>query len=471
MLELNRLTTLSGFGGAHHNISYLYRPTQTEQLHQLFETAHQHGLTVGLRGAGRSYGDAALNAGQIVLDLQRMNLILAWDPDKGIIKAQPGVTIQQLWQYTLEDGWWPAVVPGTMAPTLGGCLAMNVHGKNNYQQGTFGEHILEFTALLPTGDEVTCSPSQSSDLFYSIIGGLGVLAVVTSITLQLKRIYSGDLWVEAWTAPTLEGMIDELESRVDSDDYLVGWLDGLARGKGLGRGQMHAANDLAPDEDSNPHSTLRFEHQNLPDTMMGLVPTSILWRLMAPWMNNPGTLAVNAGKYHASRLLGNHKILRQPHAAFHFLLDYIPHWIQSYGSGGLIQYQSFVAADKAAEVFREMLQLTQRRRLPSYLVVLKRHRPDDFLLTHALDGYSLALDFKVTSRNRERLQTLANDLDEIVLNAGGRFYFAKDSTLTPYQTAQFLGADTIERFRALKNRCDPEGLLQTDLYRRLFVDS
>ncbi len=471
MLELNRLKTLSGFGGAHHNISYLYRPTQPEQLHQLFETALQLGISVGLRGSGRSYGDAALNAGQIVLDLQRMNRILAWDPVKGIIKTEPGVTIQRLWQYTLEDGWWPAVVPGTMAPTLGGCLAMNVHGKNNYQQGTFGEHILEFTALLPSRHEVTCSPTKNSELFYSIIGGLGVLAVITSITLQLKRIYSGDLWVEAWTAPTLEGMMEELESRKDSDAYLVGWLDGLARGKALGRGQMHSANDLAQDEDTNHHRTLHFDHQNLPDTMMGLVPTSILWRLMTPWMNNPGTQVVNAAKYYASRFLGNHKIYRQPHAGFHFLLDYIPNWVQSYGKGGLLQYQCFISTDNAADAFREIMQLTHRRRLPSYLVVLKRHRPDKFLLSHALDGYSLALDFKVTAGNRERLQLLADDLNKIVLDAGGRFYFAKDSTLTSYQTSQFLGDTTIEQFRALKDRCDPDGLLQTDLYRRLFPDS
>ncbi|MBE9524722.1 MAG: FAD-binding oxidoreductase [Chloroflexi bacterium] len=188
-------------------------------------------------------------------------------------------------------------------------------------------------------------------------------------------------------------------------------------------------------------------------------------------MNNPGTRLVNTAKYNASRFLGNHKIVRQPHAAFHFLLDYIPHWIQSYGSGGLIQYQSFIATDKAADVFREMLHLTQVRGLPSYLVVLKRHRPDNFLLSHALDGYSLALDFKVTPKNRERLQILANDLNEIVLEAGGRFYFAKDSTLTSYQTSQFLGDTTIKQFRALKDRCDPDGLLQTDLYRRLFSDS
>jgi hypothetical protein len=59
-------------------------------------------------------------------------------------------------------------------------------------------------------------------------------------------------------------------------------------------------------------------------------------------------------------------------------------------------------------------------------------------------------------------------MDEIVLAAGGRFYFAKDSTLRPDVVAGYLGAETIERFMALKARCDPSNILQTNLSRRLF---
>ena len=467
MLELNRLTPLTGFGRAHRAVSYLYRPTHVEQISAVFDLARQHGMSVTLRGAGRSYGDPATNAGQIVLDLQRMNRILAWNPETGVIRVEPGVTIRQLWEYTLEDGWWPAVVPGTMAPTVGGCLAMNVHGKNNYRAGTFGEHVKKFTALLPDGSTVTCSPRRNGELFYSLISGIGVLGVFTSITLQLKRVHSGELQVEAWAPPNLGAMIADMEARKDSDDYIVGWIDGMAGGRQLGRGQIHSANYLPPGEDPAPHRTLRPEHQNLPDTLLGIVPTSILWRLMAPWMNNPGTRLVNWGKYLASRL-GEHKIYRQPHAAFHFLLDYIPNWIRSYGPDGLIQFQSFVPTARAEATFARMLALTQARRLPSYLVVIKRHRPDDFLLSHAVDGYSLAMDFKITRRNRARLQSLCDDLTQMVLDAGGRFYFAKDSTLSPAAARQYLGEETVTRFLELKRRLDPENLLQSDLYRRLF---
>ena len=131
-LPVERLERLWGWGRTSSATSYVYRPSTPEGVLQMFELARAHGVTVGLRGAGQSYGDAALNAGNICLDLSCMKRILAWDPGQGIIQLEPGVTIEQLWQHAIEDGWWPAVVPGTMFATLGGCLGMNVHGKNNW---------------------------------------------------------------------------------------------------------------------------------------------------------------------------------------------------------------------------------------------------------------------------------------------------------------------------------------------------
>jgi FAD/FMN-containing dehydrogenase len=115
-----------------------------------------------------------------------------------------------------------------------------------------------------------------------------------------------------------------------------------------------------------------------------------------------------------------------------------------------------------------MLQLCKRAGLPSYAGVLKRHRPDKFLLSHALDGYSLALDFRVTDGNRQRLMALVAQLDALVLQAGGRFYFAKDATLNAESVRGYLGTETIGKFKKLKNETDPDNILQSDLYRRCF---
>ena len=150
----------------------------------------------------------------------------------------------------------------------------------------------------------------------------------------------------------------------------------------------------------------------------------------------------------------------------------MPSWERAYGGHGLIQYQSFLPLGTAyRDAYNELLRCSLAEGLPSYLAVAKRHRPDNFLLTHAVNGYSLALDFRVTRQNGAQLHALANAMTEIVLQAGGRFYFAKDSTLTADATARYLGADTLRRFRRLKTRCDPEHILQTDLYRRLLSGS
>jgi hypothetical protein len=271
--------------------------------------------------------------------------------------------------------------------------------------------------------------------------------------------------VDAWHVPDLSRQISGLLEHAPDHDYIVGWLDTTATGKGLGRGQMHAARNLKEGEDPNAQENMKLSFQHLPDRIFGVMPKSLLYYCMSPFVNNIGWRMVNTAKYYVS--LRDHTF-RQSHAEYHFLLDYVPDWERAAGAGGLIQYQSFVPKETAEDAWREMLQLSHGNKLPSYLGVTKRHRPDKFLLTHAVDGFSFAMDFKVTDKNRAGLSHQLQEFDRIVLNAGGRFYFAKNSETSAETTRAFLGEETVTRFKKLKKRCDPNGLLESDLYRRIF---
>jgi FAD/FMN-containing dehydrogenase len=467
-LPTDRLEPVEAWGMTARSMSYVYRPSSATGIREAFQAAREHGRTVALRGAGRSYGDASLNAENVVLDLTRMSRILEWDPTTGIISVEPGVTIRQLWQYALEDGWWPPVVPGTMFPTLGGVAAMNVHGKNNYRVGPIGDHILQFELLLTTGELLVCDREQNRDLFFAAIGGFGMLGCFTRLTLQMKRVHSGYLAVEAISTPSLPAMIRVFEERMERDDYLVGWIDALAPGSAAGRGLIHAARHLAPGEDVNPAQSLRVVNQELPEEFFGIFPKSWMWRLMRPFVNNPGIRLINALKYHAGRREAAKGAHRESHAGFSFLLDYVPGWKLAYRPIGLIQYQSFIPAERAAAAMERIMAMSRTAGLPPYLAVFKRHRKDEFLMSYAVDGYSLALDYHVTPANRQRVWHLAHCLDEVVLEAGGRFYFAKDSTLERSSIERFISRERLDTFMALKRRCDPESLLQTELSRRLF---
>jgi decaprenylphospho-beta-D-ribofuranose 2-oxidase len=111
--------------------------------------------------------------------------------------------------------------------------------------------------------------------------------------------------------------------------------------------------------------------------------------------------------------------------------------------------------------------LSQSYGIVPYLGVFKRHRPDDFLLTHAVDGYSFALDYPVDPAKRGALLSLTAEMDRLVVESGGRFYMAKDSTLRRESFRAAMGEDRLAKFASIKAQYDPESLLQTNLYRRL----
>lgn len=457
---------LAGFGRARWSECRLATVNDVEELKQLFARCRAEHRQLVFRGSGRSYGDPALLSGGLVVDLTRLSQVTNWDSTTGIIETGPGLTIEGLWRRTLPDGYWPAVVPGTMRPTLGGCLAMNVHGKNNFRVGTIGEHVLDFDLLTTEGTILRCSRSEHSDVFHAAISGLGLLGAVVRIRLQQKHMESGLLRVRAFSANSLDHMFETFEQRLPTADYLVGWIDCLAGGRALGRGLIHDANYIARGEDPLGADSFKIEHQILPSTIFG-VPKSVLPYLMRPFVNNLGMRLVNAAKYHSSRLSPGAPYF-QSHVGFAFLFDYIPGWERVYGAGGLVQVQVFAPASAAKQVFREVLTRSKAAGLPSYLGVMKRHRPDPFLLTHSLDGFSLALDYRVTASNHARLQALFRTLTDLTLDHGGKFYFAKDSVMSSNDAARAYGSDVLQRFFAIKSRLDPDLILESDLSRRVF---
>lgn len=443
---------------------YLFQPAGLGAIKSVLKLAHCSGRHVAIRGAGRSYGDAPFASESVVLDLTRFDDILSFDAESGIIETRPGATIEDVWRKTLPDGWWLPVVSGTMRTSLGGALAMNIHGKNNFMRGPFGEHVLEIDLMLASGEIQTLTPKD--ELFFAVISGLGLLGPITRIKLQLKQISSGDVRVVAVSCANWEEQFTAFERFEGKAEYVVSWIDCFGRGAGEGRGILHAA---WHDHEPPRASSLQMPHQDLPSHIMGLVPKSSVWRMLKMLNNRPGMRFINGAKYYAGKWREHGKTVHQSLAAFNFLLDYVPGWEKAYLPGGLIQCQYFVPKARAHEIFSALTRIQQEERLESYLGVMKRHRPDKFLLSHAVDGYSLALDFKVTASNRERLWKMAHRMNQAALEAGGRFYFAKDSTLTAEQAQAFLG-EGLAKFKALKKRYDPEGLFTNALAQRLKLD-
>ncbi len=434
MSALPPLERLEGFGLYNVSVSPVFRPGSLDALRESLAACASNGAKPVFRGAGRSYGDAATNPAGPVVEMTGLNAVSGFDETSGIVRAGAGLTLGDLWKWSIPRGYWPPVVTGTMHVTLGGAVAMNVHGKNGWKKGTIGDHV-ESVSILRDGGRVE-EVARGTSAFDDVIGNWRLPDPIVDVSLKLKKVATGYLDVEATVAPSLAATLAGVDGAKDDWEYVVGWMDCWASGKSLGRSVLHVANEHPAKE--GEARGLSVEEQ-VADIHLGLVPAPVLLLGLKLTVAGPQMRFVNLGKY-AAALLGGHARTRQSLVAYSFLLDYLPGWNEAYRPGGFIQYQLFVPRDAAETAFEKALKLQHEMGVVSSLAVVKRHRADRFSHGYALDGFSLALDFPVTRRNASRLIALARAFDALLLACGGRTYKAKDCVGSVERLAAARGA-------------------------------
>jgi len=396
------------------------------------------------RGLGRSYGDAAQNAGGQVLDTTGLDDVLDADLATGVVRVLAGVSIDTLMRRFVPRGWCVPVTPGTRQVTVGGAIAADIHGKNHHCDGTFCRHVLRLELATPTGSvETGPAAGDDPDLFWATAGGMGLTGVVAEATIQLLRIESPLMRVDTERTADLDDVLARMEQGDHRYRYSVAWLDCAARGRQLGRAVLTRGDHA----EAGTGCSLAFE----PSTGLAApawFPSGLINRATARAFNKAWYLRAPA------RREGELQDL----ATFFHPLDGVRDWNRLYGRRGVLQYQ-FVVPFGAESVLRSAIES-----LPSTpLVVLKRFgAADPGPLSFPAPGWTLALDIPAGDA---ALAPALDRLDEEVAAAGGRVYLAKDGRLRPELVAAMY--PRLAGWREVCARVDPDFVLRSDLDRRL----
>ncbi|AJE45935.1 FAD-binding oxidoreductase [Celeribacter indicus] len=424
----------TGWGRALSATGQIARPERQTALARLM--ADTPAPAVGMR---RSYGDAALNHGGRACDMTRLDRILDFDPETGIVEVEAGLPIGDLCRAFAGRGWIPPVMPGTGFATVGGCIANDVHGKNHHVMGSFGQHVTEIVLLQgPRRRRIT---PRSGALWRATLGGLGQTGAIATAKIRLMPCTGDAMVLSERRMPDLDAFLHALDD--SRSDYTVGWIDAAATGARLGRGILEEGEIAAGLLPRKP----RRGTASVPCDAPG-------WALSAPVVRGFNTLY-----YHRIPTQGRTGV--KPLDGPFFPLDRIRDWNRLYGKAGFYQFQC-VLPPARAEVLRQMLERIGGSGRASPLAVLKKMGAGSGgYLSFPMEGYTLAVDVP----NRPGAADLLSELTDMTADAGGRIYFAKDGIATAGQVAGMYPER--DKWREAVEKADPERLYETDLVRRL----
>lgn len=231
---------LTGWGRTAPSRARVLGPMPAERLQELVAAGPAPGLLA--RGAGRSYGDAAQNAGGLVL-APATEPGLTINAAAGTVRAAGSVRFTELLTQLVPQGLLLPVLPGTRHITVGGAIAADVHGKNQRHAGSIAAWIDEIELLDGTGEIRTLTPGGTPGAFRATVGGMGLTGIILSATLRLLRVRSALNQVTSRRLASLDALLSAMEEAPDR--YAVAWVDTTATGRSLGRGILDTGDHLA----------------------------------------------------------------------------------------------------------------------------------------------------------------------------------------------------------------------------------
>lgn len=400
-----------------------------------------------VRGGGYSYAAAGFGGGALVQDGRAFDRILSFDRERGILECEGGTTLGRVYEVAQAAGLYLPVQPGYPRITVAGCVAADVHGKNQFGDGNFRNLVTHVRLFHPLKGVLRAEAGGADGILDLTCGGLGLTGQILSVGLRLARLPGRRVRVTRTPIARFEDTADVLEEHAPRVTFIYTWHDFTRRGDGFGRGYVYTGQFIPDSHDPRPDS--------------GYVPVDSgsrgRWRLQ--WLNGATTAPFNRA-YGAMQALQPDT---QEMGLFSFLFPVARKvaYFQLFGRAGFHEYQVVVPRAAFAEYARALREFLAKEAMPVTLASCKLFRGAGTHLRFDGDGVCVALDFP-RGREGTRLCAFLDDLSRSLRAAPN---IVKDSRLPLAVVADchpgYAG------FRDALRRFDPERLYASEVSERL----
>lgn len=372
------------------------------------------------RGSGSYGGDSAKNQGYSVLHTERLDRFLSFDEKRGLLRAESGITIEEIFHFFVPRGWFLPVNSRSLRSTLGGCIATDPPGFNHESIGSFGNLVQAIELYLADGTKRRCTPKQQSELFWATIGGMGCTGIISEVTVQLIPIETAYLVTEKICTEDLEIALEKLHSFSRQGYYSKLELHFFrSRKKAVVSGGFHAR--------------LNEIHSHL-ESPLEIPLRGISFRL---WEKLKG----NTGKHRLIDL-----------SCFFYSKDT--------DQKGSVCYECLIPSD--VDSLNSLFELLRKDSSPFESTITVLGKQGRGLLSFPKKGVSVTIRFQ---KKRQNLFSLLHQLDQLVFEMGGRVALASDFWMKRATFRKMY--PKFLYWKQIKRAVDPNWVFSSNLSRRL----
>jgi decaprenylphospho-beta-D-ribofuranose 2-oxidase len=429
-------------GWANNSIirSEIFYPKNEHEIIEIVKSLKNESIIT--RGLGRSYGDISLNKN--TLSLEKCEKHFKLDKDLGILSCSANISIVEILEKIVNNGWLLNISPGSKFVTIGGAIANDVHGKNHHIDGSFSDYIEKIKIVTPDGVIRECSDTINQELFRATCGGAGLTGVITSVNLKLLKIKSKNIDVQIFKTKNIKETLKKFEE-LKKNKYLVAWLDTVNIGSYI-KSVIFAA-EHSVDND------LDFKIKK------GFKIPNFLGKFL---INNFFMSIFNKIYYFLHR---DSIKIKKDLDSFFYPLDQVCNLNELYGKKGFTQIQVLIKSkdkDKYEKILNQILNFFKEKKIYSFLTTLKEYgEGNNNYLSFPEKGLCIALDIPL----QKNFLKIYKEFEKNISNYNVKIYLAKDSFMSEIFFKN--SYDKIMVFNEFKKKIDPNSKFKSVQSERL----
>lgn len=427
---------LSNWSNSVSVFSRLVYPKNIKELQKIVKNFIKKKTLFSIMGSGQTYGDSFLNHKGNVINISKINRIKKIDYLKNYVELECGVKLNEILSILLKKNRIINNLPGSHRVTIGGCIASNVHGKDSFNYGTFGNNIISLKILDETGNILEVSSKSSK--FKKYVGSYGLNSIIISAKIKIKKINSNSLMIQTFKFSNIKELENLFIKKEKYSYYMGAWVDHFSsKGRGIFKCAIWQKKTYLKNNFNKDYNFL----------------SKVLINLFYPILKFFNTrLTIKYLNYIFFSISKNNETKIMPFIDFYFPQEkYIPKHSLLYREGK-INIQCMLPKKSFEKNFLKIANLSKKYSYESWWMGIKKHKKSKFNHSFTMDGYDLTLQWSKNFINSKNFDVFFLKLINFFSKNNIIIYLSKDILLNKKKFMQLENSKIFKKYFLSKNK-------------------